>query len=77
MSVPPHDKQAVDSPTRLLIVSLAAGARLVASHVLPGPVNNLPFEWENLKRLKGKRVSIWVSTPTRGMSVASVAAGND
>jgi hypothetical protein len=66
-----------DSPTKLVNVPLVVGVRVVASHVLPGSANNLPFEWEYLNRLKGKVVSIRVRTSATGMAVVSVASGND
>ena len=66
-----------DSPTKLVNVPLAVGVRLVASHVMPGLTNHFPFEWENLKRLKGKVVSIRITTSATGMSVVSIASGND
>ncbi len=66
-----------DKPTKLVNVPLADGVRVVASHVLPGSVNNLPFEWKYAERLKGKVVSIRVTTSATGMSVVSIASGND
>jgi hypothetical protein len=66
-----------DKPTKVVNVPLADGVRLVASHVLPGSLNNLPFEWVDLKRLKGKVVSVRVRTSATGISVTSICAGND
>jgi hypothetical protein len=66
-----------DSPTKLVNVPLVVGVRVVASHVLPGSANNLPFEWEYLNRLKGKVVSIRVRTSATGMAAVSIASGND
>ncbi len=65
-------------PTKLVNVPLAEGVRLVASHVIPTLKNHLPFEWENLKRLEGKVVSIRFLTSEAGISVASICErGND
>lgn len=66
-----------DKPTQLVNVSLAEGVRLVASHVIPTINNHLPFEWENLKRLEGKVVSIRFLTSEAGISVASICERND
>lgn len=66
-----------DKPTKLGNVPLADGVRLVASHVIPTLKNHLPFEWEDLKRLKGKAVSIRVRTSATGISVTSICEGND
>jgi hypothetical protein len=66
-----------DKPTKLVNVPLAEGVRVVASHVLPGSVNNLPFEWKYVENLKGKVVSIRVTVTATGLSVVSICSGND
>lgn len=66
-----------DKTVQLVNVPLAEGARLVASHVIPTINNHLPFEWQNLRRLKGKVVSIRVHTSERGISVMSISERND
>lgn len=66
-----------DKLTKLTNVPLEKRVRLVASHVLPGSVNHLPFRWDNLKRLEGKVVSVRLYVAVDGLSVVSIAAGND
>ena len=66
-----------EKPTRLVNVPLDAGARVVASHVLPGVANNLPFEWSHVERLKGKVVSVRLAQTADGLAVVSIASGND
>jgi hypothetical protein len=66
-----------DNPTKLLNVPVAKDVRVVASHVLPGVANNVPFQWEFAKRLRGKVVSIRVSASDRVLSVSSICSGND
>jgi hypothetical protein len=66
-----------DNPTKLLNVPLTKEVRVVASHVFPGVANNVPFQWEFAKRLRGKVVSIRVIPSDKGVSVNSICAGND
>lgn len=66
-----------EKPTKLVNVPLGKGVRVVASHVLPGSVNHLPFEWDYVKRLQGKVVSVRLDVATAGLSVVSIASGND
>lgn len=66
-----------EKPTKLVNVPLGKEVRVVASHVLPGSVNNLPFEWEYVNRLRGKVVSVRLDATTAGLSVVSIASGND
>ena len=66
-----------DNPTKLLNVPLAKEVRVVASHVLPGVANNVPFQWEFARRLRGKVVSIRVIPSDKGVSVNSICSGND
>ena len=66
-----------EKPTKLVNVPLANGVRVVASHVLPGSVNHLPFRWEYVKRLQGKTVSVRLHVASTGLSVISIASGND
>jgi len=66
-----------DKPTKVENVPLQEGARVVASHVLPGSVNNLPFRWEYVRRLRGKVVSVRLRASAAGLSVVSIASGND
>ena len=66
-----------DRTAQLVNVRLAAGVRLVASHVIPTINNHLPFEWQNLRKLNGKVVSIRIRTSEHGISVVSIAERND
>ena len=66
-----------EKPTKLVNLALGKKVRVVASHVLPGSVNNLPFEWEYVKRLQGKVVSLRLDATTAGLLVVSIASGND
>jgi hypothetical protein len=66
-----------EKPTKLVNVPIGKGVRVVASHVLPGSVNHLPFRWEYVKRLQGKVVSVRLDATTTGLSVVSIASGND
>ena len=65
-----------EKPTKLVNVPLDKGVRVVASHVLPGTANNLPFEWAFVERLKGKTVSVRLIRGD-GLSIVSIASGND
>jgi hypothetical protein len=64
-------------PTKLLNVPLAQEVRVVASHVLPGSVNHLPFRWEYVRRLQGRTVSVRLQVASTGLSVTSISSGND
>jgi|GEM_PF-6511065 len=66
-----------DKTVQLVNVPLAEGVRLVTSHVIPTVRNHLPFEWRNLKQLKGKVVSIRVRASEHGISVVSISERND
>ncbi len=66
-----------DNPTKLLNVPVAKDVRVVASHVLPGVANNVPFQWEYAKRLRGKVVSVRISASDKALAVSSICSGND
>jgi len=66
-----------DRAAQLVNVRLAAGVKLVASHVIPTINNHMPFEWQNLRLLKGKVVSIRIRTSEHGISVVSISERND
>ena len=66
-----------EKSTKLVNIPLAEQVRVVASHVLPGSVNNLPFRWEYVERLQGKTVSVRLHVASTGLSVISIASGND
>jgi hypothetical protein len=58
-------------------VPLGKDVRVVASHIFPGSANHLPFQWEYVKRLQGKTVSVRLTEGGDGLSVVSIASGND
>jgi len=66
-----------EKPTKLMNVPLAKEIRVVASHVLPGSVNTLPFRWDYVKGLQGKAVSVRLVGAGAGLSVVSISSGND
>ena len=66
-----------EKPTKLVNVRSARGVRVVASHVLYGVANNLPFEWKYVETLKGKVVSLRLLQDADGLVVVSIASGND
>ena len=74
VSVSFGDKQ---RPTRLSNLPLGKGVRVVASHVLPGVGNNLPFDWKRVDGLKGRIVSIRLMQVADRLEVVSIAFGND
>ena len=81
-----------EKPTKLVHLPVGKETRVVASHVFPSVGNHLPFEWEQLRRVKGKEVSLKLrvekderqaATPGPGrppgaeLSILSVSVGND
>jgi hypothetical protein len=66
-----------DRPTRLLDLPLVEKFQLRVTHIYPGSVNNEPFEWDDLKRLLGKRVSAMFVAEANRLSIQSVAVAND
>ncbi len=56
---------------------LAEGISIRVSLVLPGSVNNVPFDWTRLKGLVGKRVSVLLRAEVSGLAVKSIAVAND
>jgi hypothetical protein len=66
-----------EKPTKLVNVTLGEEVRVVASHVLPGSVNHLPFRWEYVKRLQAKTLSLRLHVDAGGVSIVSLASGND
>jgi hypothetical protein len=66
-----------DRPTKLTDLPLGKDVRVRASNVFPGGANNLPFSWERLEELVGKRVSLTLRAEAGGLSVDSVATNND
>lgn len=66
-----------DRAAQLVDVPLAEEVRLVASHVIPTINNHMPFDWRNLRQLKGKVVSIRIRVTEHGISVVSISERND
>ena len=66
-----------DRPLRMTNLPLAEGFKIRASYVLPGSVNNVPFDrdrdWYRMEGLVGKRVSMLLRAESGGLSVDSVA----
>jgi hypothetical protein len=56
---------------------LAEGISIRVSLVLPGSVNNVPFDWTRLKGLVGKQVSVLLRAEVSGLAVESIAVAND
>ncbi len=56
---------------------LAEGISIRVSLVLPGSVNNVPFDWTRLKGLVGKQVSVLLRAEVSGLAVKSIAVAND
>jgi hypothetical protein len=61
----------------LVNVPVADDMQVRVSHVEPGSVNNLPFGWERVKELAGKRVSVLFRGTADGLFVGSIASAND
>ena len=47
------------------------------SHIFPGSVNNVPFDWDRLKGLVGERISMMIVAEDNGLSVDTIATAND
>ena len=58
-----------------LPLSQTIGIRV--SHVFPGSVNNLPFQWDRLKGLVGKTVSMTIVAEDDALAVVTIATAND
>lgn len=66
-----------DKPLTMTNLSLAKNITIRVSYVEPGSVNYAPFDWERLKGLVGKRVSMMLRAESGGLSVDSFATAND
>ena len=66
-----------EKPTKLADLPLEKDIRVRVSYVFPGVANNLPFTWERLEALVGKRVSMMLRAESGRLSVDSVATNND
>jgi hypothetical protein len=56
---------------------LAEDVRIRVSFELPGSVNNVSFDWERLKGLTGKKVSVMLVADAGGLVIDSFATAND
>lgn len=63
--------------TQLVNLPVDKSVRVVASHIFPSIGNNRPFTWQQVRDLKGKKVSLRLTADGSGMSVTSISAGND
>jgi hypothetical protein len=66
-----------DRPTKLESVPLAEDVTIRVSFIEPGSVNNVPFDWDRLKGLAGKVVSVMLIAESSGLAVHSFATAND
>jgi hypothetical protein len=66
-----------DRPIKLANLPLSESVRIRVSFILPGSVNHLPFHWDRLKGLVGKRVSMMLRAESSTLSVDSIAVAND
>ncbi len=64
-------------PSRLVDIPAANDIQVRVSHVFPGVVNNLPFEWRRVEALLGRPVSVRFRATSEGLTVASIASAND
>ena len=64
-------------PLKLADLPLGEEIRIRVSLVYPGVANNVPFDWERLKGLVGKRVSMLVRAEGSHLSVDAIAVAND
>jgi hypothetical protein len=66
-----------DAPSRFVDVPAANDIQVRVSHVFPGVVNNLPFEWRRVEAIVGRPVSVRFRATPEGLTVASIASAND
>jgi hypothetical protein len=66
-----------DRPVKLTNLPLSDDVKIRVSFVEPGVVNNVPFDWDQLKGLAGKVVSIMLIAESSGLAVNSLATAND
>jgi hypothetical protein len=64
-------------PIKLTGLPLSDSIRIRVSHVFPGSVNNVPFDWGRLKGLVGKTVSMMIVAEDDALVVATIATAND
>ncbi len=66
-----------DRPAKFESVPLAVDVAIRTSFVEPGSVNNVPFDWDRLKGLAGKVVSVMLFMESSGLAVHFFATAND
>lgn len=66
-----------DAPVTVTGLPLADNITIRVSFIYPGSVNNVPFDWDRLKGLVGKNVSMHLRAEASGLAVASIAVAND
>ena len=66
-----------DKPVKVTNLPLAENVTIRVSFVFPGSVNNVPFDWDRLKGLTGKVVSIMLVAESSKLVVDSFATAND
>lgn len=66
-----------DRPVTVTRLPLTEEIRIRVSHIFPGSVNNVPFDWDRLKKLVGERVSMVVVADHDGIAVDTIATAND
>lgn len=64
-------------PMKVIALPLDETIGIRVSHVFPGSVNNVPFDWDRLKGLVGERVSMVIASEDDGLSVLTIATAND
>jgi hypothetical protein len=66
-----------DRPISLANLPLGEDVTIRVSFIEPGVVNNVPFSWERLKGLVGKRLSMMLRVESSRLTVDSFAVAND
>ena len=64
-------------PMKVIALPLGENIGIRVSHVFPGSVNNVPFDWDRLKGLVGERISMMIVAEDNGLSVDTIATAND
>src|SRR3954470_5946642 len=64
-------------PVSLATLPLEDGIRIRVSFIFPGGANNVPFDWDRLEGLVGKRVSMMLRAESGRLTVDSIATAND
>jgi hypothetical protein len=64
-------------PVKMIALPLAEEIHIRVSFIFPGVVNNVPFHWDRLKQLVGRRVSMQLIAHDNGLAVDAIATAND